>query len=274
MKQFKKFAQYLNGFVSRPSRRARASLGIWQRLDEAQANFVSAVVEQAPPPMVCLRIAELTELLREIAVRIAAVPGADQLNPREFQVLLLLLQGNGSKAIANQWPLSIAYVNNLRSRMRAKLHIPYNHRMEDVVRELMERADLKHQGIEPSVGSELAAALRALNAAAGCDPVDGELAVVDHLKLKHSAARLQQWLPRMLCFDAEFEEGRIRKDLFTANEWQVIQLIVRGCSVKDIRQAMGCSRSNVYRLRGAVRKKLGLSPAESLTAFLIRGVKH
>ena len=222
----------------------------------------------------CKFIDELTDLLCEINDRIFAIPGAEKLNSREFQVLFLMLQGTSSKELAQHLVLSHSYVNNVRSHVRATLNVPPDQQIEDFLRQHIERDGQNWAKNRGSDMGELAMALHALKEAAGCDHLDGEWVGSNRSELERCTAEMQKWLPQMMRFETEFEDERINRERFTSREWQVVQLIVRGHSSKEIREIMGCSRSNVYRLRGAIREKLVLRRSESLTAFLIRNAKH
>lgn len=275
MNQFKWLKKYFSGFVGGIANKTSESARIWQRLSRSQSDFIEAISNRKQRSVLCALVNQLTDLLEEIEARIWAIPGAEQLNPREFQVLFLMLQGASSKELANQLVLSHSYVNNVRSHVRAALRVPVDQRIEDFVRRQVEQNGI-HEGRVRRGGArgELSTALRALNEAAACDQLDKEWGEPDYSDLERCTAELQKWLPQMMRFEAEFADDRIQRDRFTSKEWQVIQLIVRGHSAKSIREVIGCSRSNVYRLRGAVREKLGLRWSESLNAFLIQHVKH
>lgn len=251
-----------------------ANAGIWRQLNRVQIDFIDALSNRKSRPVLCGLIDQLTDLLSEVNDRICAIPGAEKLNPREFRVLFLMLQGMSSKELAQQMVLSHSYVNNVRSHLRATLDIPADQHIEDFVRQYVEVEGANRSKKSGSTGGELSMALSALKDAAGCDQFDGEWGEANRSDLERCTAEMQKWLPQMMRFETEFLDERINRALFTSKEWQVIQLIVRGHSAKEIREIMECSRSNVYRLRGAIRGKLGLRGSESLTAFLIRNTKH
>lgn len=274
MKRFNVLRFLFNDLAGNLEKDKPANAGIWRQLNRVQIDFIDALSNRKSRPVLCGLIDQLKELMSEINDRICAIPGAEKLSPREFQVLFLMLQGMTSKELARQLLLSHSYVNNVRSHVRTTLDIPADQHIEDFVRQHVELEGARRSKKSRRDAGELSMALSALKDAAGCDQLDGEWGESNRLDLERCTAEMQKWLPQMMRFEAEFADDRINRALLTSKEWQVIQLIVRGHSAKEIREIMACSRSNVYRLRGAIREKLGLRRSESLTAFLIRNTKH
>lgn len=245
----------------------------WDQLLDAQRLLIQSVMNKSPKA----QLAEHCEALQSVSGRadrmLQSALGDAKISAREFQVLFLVMQERTSKEIANELHLSHSYVNNVRSSLRARLDLPTEMELSDFIGEhavaTLPTTGPNREGILVKYHEGLEALASFLKARPGA-----VLSAEDYEQVENILLQIRPWMPDQVQFDVEFDHPQLMRNRFTVKEWQVMQFIVRGYSSRSIRQALKCSRSNVYRIRGSLRAKLGLSSGDSLTGFLIKHVRH
>ena len=96
----------------------------------------------------------------------------------------------------------------------------------------------------------------------------GAMHPADSMAIQHALRQLDTLVPRMPSHKTRMRFQGLNPERFSEAEWQVVELIAKGYDTEPIARILGCSVSQVYKLRRSIRHRIGVGVTVSLSQHL------
>lgn len=196
-----------------------------------------------------------------------SIPWWSRLTESEQQVALQLMRRTSSKEIADELRWSSAYVNNIRSGLRRKLGLPNGASLSRLLINDLERVQVRTTR-RNGWFEEAPAPLQVLGQILKRVKAQGASFPADSIAILQALGQLDNLVPRLQDPGLGMRIKGVDENQFSLLEWHVIVLIAKGYDTEAIARILGFSVSRVYKLRGAIRERLGLEEGVSLSQFI------